>query len=222
MATIHQGILGGFTGKVGNIVGYRFKNRYFIRQMPAKALKLPTIKQLSQRTRFGLSFAFLSQLRQLLKPLPGKGKRQTSAFNSCLSKVLRKAIVGTYPNYAIDYTAVKLTAGSLYPGCRHFVNADNTRLSFSWCPGTHNCRFEGRAVVLAYNPEKERWIYTMAAAGDLHRQATLDLPCNFQGDRIETYLYFISADGKAVSNSVYLGPVQIPGSFLCTPAIILN
>ena len=95
MATIHHGILGGFSGKVGNIVGYRFKNRYCIRQRPAKSLKLPTLKQLSQRTKFGLTHAFLSGLRPVMKALPEKGKRQTSAFNSCFSKVIKKAIIGT-------------------------------------------------------------------------------------------------------------------------------
>jgi hypothetical protein len=222
MATINHGILGGFSGKVGNIVGYRYKKRFCIRQMPVKSLKPPTLKQLAQRSKFGISIAFLTQLRQLMKPLPVKGKKQISAFNSCLSRVLKQAVVGTYPNYAIDYAAVKLTAGNLYHGCRHFVSADQTKLTFSWCPGMYNCRFEGTAVLLAYNPEKEQWIYHSSNAGSEDRYAELYLPCNFKGDRVETYLYFISADGKRVSDSVYTGSIDIPEAFICGTMVNLN
>jgi len=48
MAILHHGILGGFSGKVGNIVGYRYKNHYCIRQMPRKSIKSAGNKQLSQ------------------------------------------------------------------------------------------------------------------------------------------------------------------------------
>ena len=222
MATINHGILGGFSGKVGNIVGYRYKNRFCIRQMPVKTLKPPTLKQLAQRSKFGLSNAFLSQLRPALKPLPEKGKRQISAFNSCFSKVIRGAIAGSYPNFGIHYGAVKLTSGSLYSGCNCFVSEAAATLIFNWCPGTHNCPFEGSVVMLAYNPAKEQWIYHKAAAGNADRLAMLDLPCSFRGDRVETWLYFVSANGKAVSDSVYLGPVQVSGSFLCGGEISLN
>ena len=222
MALLENGILGGFSGKVGNIVGFRIKNRCYIRKMPAKSSKPPTVKQLAQRAKFALGQVFLSQLRALLKPLPERGAKHISAFNSCFSQVIRAAVAGTYPEFAIDYSAVRLTAGSLYNGCRHFVSADQTRLTFSWCPGMYNCRFEGTAVLLAYNPEKEQWIYNSSNAGSEDRWAELYLPCNFKGDRVETYLYFISADGKKVSDSVYTGSVDIPAAFICGQMINLN
>ena len=222
MAKIRSGILGGFSGKVGNIVGCRYKNGYYIRQRPARSSKPPTVKQLAQRARFSLSRAFLSPLRELLKTLPERGAKHISAFNSSFGQVIRGAVAGTYPEYAIDYAAVKLTAGSLYHGCRHSVIADKTRLTFSWCPGMYNCRFEGTAVLLAYSAEKEQWIYHNSNAGSEDRWAELYLPCNFKGDRVETYLYFISADGKAVSDSVYTGSVDIPAAFICGQMINLN
>lgn len=222
MATINHGILGGFSGSVGNIVGYRYKNRFFIRQRPSKSLKPPTLKQLAQRTRFRLTLAFVSPLRQALKPLPERGKRQVSAFNSCFSKVIRGAIAGSYPNLGIHYAAVKLTSGDLYSGCNCFVSEAGATLIFNWCPGTHNCRFEGSVVMLAYNPAKEQWIYHTADAGDADRLAMLELPCSFRGDRVETWLYFVSADRKAVSDSVYLGAVHVSGTFLCGQEVNLN
>ena len=222
MAFLENGILGGFSGKVGNIVGYQYKKQYCIRKMPAKSSKPPTVKQLAQRAKFALSQSFLTQLRPLLKPLPELGAKHITAFNSSFARVMKCAVAGTYPEFAIDYAAVKLTSGSLYHGCRHFVSADQTKLTFSWCLGMYNCRFEGTAVLLAYNPEKEQWIYHTSNAGSEDRWAELYLPCNFKGDRVETYLYFISADGKKVSDSVYTGSVDIPAAFICGQMINLN
>lgn len=36
MGIINQGILGGFSGKVGPIVGFRWKSNYYIRARAAK------------------------------------------------------------------------------------------------------------------------------------------------------------------------------------------
>ena len=145
-----------------------------------------------------------------------------STYNICLSKVLKEAIAGTYPNFGINYPAVKLTRGSLYNGCRHSVMASDTLLTFNWCTGLYNCRFDGVAVLLAYNPEKEQWIYLYSAARAEDRMAELYLPCNFRGDRVETWLYFVSADGKKVSDSVYTGAVEIGGALICDLGISLN
>ena len=37
MGIINQGILGGFSGKVGPIVGFRWKSNYYIRARPPKS-----------------------------------------------------------------------------------------------------------------------------------------------------------------------------------------
>jgi hypothetical protein len=222
MATVKDGILGTFSGKVGNIIGYKYKSKFCIRKMPAKSSKPPTAGQLAQRAKFALAQRFLSGLRPLLRVLPDKGKKQVSAFNSALSYVLKNAVIGTNPDLSVDYAAVSLTAGSLFNGCRQSVMADQTRLLFGWCPGMYNCRFEGTAVLLAYNPAKKQWIYHTSNAGSEDRMAELYLPCNFKGDMVHTYLYFISANGKTVSDSVYIGAVRIPGAFICGPEINLN
>ncbi|MDD4417119.1 MAG: DUF6266 family protein, partial [Proteiniphilum sp.] len=54
MGTIKQGILGGFSGKVGNIVGASWRGIDYIRSMPASVRNPRTVAQVSQRTRFAL------------------------------------------------------------------------------------------------------------------------------------------------------------------------
>ncbi|TZF84704.1 hypothetical protein FW774_06895 [Pedobacter sp. BS3] len=52
MARITNGILGGFSGKVGSVVGCRWKNIEYTRSLPAKPSGPPSEKQLAARAKF--------------------------------------------------------------------------------------------------------------------------------------------------------------------------
>ncbi len=59
MGIINQGILGGFSGKVGPIVGCHWKSKYYIRAHAAKVSNPRTKKQQEQRGKFATAFSFL-------------------------------------------------------------------------------------------------------------------------------------------------------------------
>ena len=66
MGIINQGILGGFSGKVGPIVGFRWKSNYYIRARAAKVSNPRTPKQQEQRGKFataGSPFLFDKAVR---------------------------------------------------------------------------------------------------------------------------------------------------------------
>ena len=52
MGTIKKGILGSFSGKVGNIVGASWKGIAYIRSLPASVRNPRTVKQVTQRSKF--------------------------------------------------------------------------------------------------------------------------------------------------------------------------
>lgn len=212
MARIKNGLLHGFSGKMGNIVGCKTKTGYYIRRLPAKSSKPPTVSQLAQRERFKISQSFLSGLRELLKMLPGVGEKQTSAYTSALGKVVKAAVCGEFPDQAIDYAAVRLTSGLLHRGCEHSVIAGPLALTFSWCKGKQDCIYQDLAVVLAYSPLTNQWIYQIVVVGIGNRSAVLNLPYYFQGEQVETWLYFFSFNGESVSDSVYTGSYLIPAA----------
>lgn len=222
MAILTHGILGGFSGKVGNIVGYRYKNQYCIRQVPRKSLKPPRQKQLAQREKFKLSVALISPLRDLLRQLPEKGKRRITAFNSCLSTVLKEVISGSYPDYSFNYAALQLSSGRLSTGHCHSVQAAQNNLIFRWCNDFSNECFEGKLVMLAYHPLRKQWVSDTLELRLKDSMALLNLPCSFMGGEVETYMYFVAADGKSVSDSIYLGTVHLAGSSISEVFINLN
>lgn len=222
MATLHHGILGGFSGKVGNIVGYRYKNQYCIRQVPRKSIKLPSSKQLSQREKFKFSYALISPLRGLMKQLPAKGKKRISAYNFCLSKVLKEALTGTFPHYSINYAALQLSSGNLSAGHCHAVRLVQNNLVFSWCADIPDFCMERRLAMLAYHPLSKKWISDTFELRPGDCMGMLSLPCSFIGEQVETYMFFMTTNGKAVSNSIYLGTVSLPDQFFSESFFNLN
>jgi len=205
MARINEGFLSGFRGKIGNIVGCKTKSGYYIRRRPVKSLNPPTVKQLAQRTKFKLAQSFLAGLRPLLKTLPLTGEKNTFAYHAAISQLVREAISGLYPDQAIDYSLVKLTSGLLGRGCDHVVTAGKGTLHFSWCHKNHECIYQDLAVVLAYDPVENKWIYQIVTVGRGCRNAELNLTPDFTGREVETWMYFFSYNGQAVSEGVYTG-----------------
>lgn len=222
MAILHHGILGGFSGKVGNIVGYRYKNQYCIRQMPRKSIKPAGNKQVSQRGKFKLSIALISPLRDHLKQLPEKGKRRISAFNCCLSNVLKEVIKGAYPEYSFNYAALQLSSGSLSVGHCHSVFAAENNLIFNWCPDTPDFYLDRKLVMLAYNPLRKKWVCETLELRSGDCMGILSLPCSFIGEQVETFMYFINTNGKTVSDSMYLGTVNLLDASFSEALINLN
>ena len=68
MANISKGILGGFSGKGGTIVGANYRGKDIIRSVPKKSGRKPTELQLLQQKKFRLVVSFL----QPLKPIQSK------------------------------------------------------------------------------------------------------------------------------------------------------
>ena len=59
MGKIKQGAFGGFTGKVGNLVGCTWKGIPYMRTRPANMTNPRTEKQQGQRSKFQVALNFL-------------------------------------------------------------------------------------------------------------------------------------------------------------------
>ncbi|OZA21235.1 MAG: hypothetical protein B7X86_17615 [Sphingobacteriales bacterium 17-39-43] len=76
--------------------------------------------------------------------------------------------------------------------------------------------------MLAYNPLRKKWICDTAELRSGDCMGMLSLPCSFIGEQVETYMYFKSTNGKAVSDSIYLGTVNLPDVSFSESLINLN
>ncbi|MDR0422036.1 MAG: DUF6266 family protein [Proteiniphilum sp.] len=67
MGTIKKGILGGFSGKVGTVVGGSGQGRRALRSLPQHGNNPRTEGQVSQRTKFAITLSFLKPVTGFLR-----------------------------------------------------------------------------------------------------------------------------------------------------------
>ena len=63
MGTIRKGILGGFSGTVGTVVGANWRGMDVIRSRPKSSGSNPTPAQLMQREKFALAIKFQNSVK---------------------------------------------------------------------------------------------------------------------------------------------------------------
>lgn len=85
MGVIKRGILGGFSNKVGNIVGSTWKGRAVIKSLPLSVANPRTTPQTNQRTKFKTSAIFFGALLSgWVKPLWDRFSGDISGYNAIM------------------------------------------------------------------------------------------------------------------------------------------
>lgn len=206
MGTINQGILGGFSGKVGPVVGCKGKNGNYIRAHAAKVSNPRTEKQQKQREKFTLAFSFLKPITPFIRIGYKSCTEGKSTFNAAVSYMLRKAITGSGAELAIDYKRVLVSMGTLMPVFSGNAAAEDNQMIFRWedNSGTGNAEETDVAMLLVYNKTNGSAVYNTAATTRADRQGILELPDEWDKDELIPYLSFQSAEGDSVSNSLCL------------------
>ena len=216
MAKIPFGILGPFSGTIGPVVGSKWKIKDTMRsaRSASKRDKNPTPDQAKQRTKFGFTSHFLGGLGPLVKNSFRELSTDKTGFQCAVSYNVCNAVSGDDSGYTVHYEHVSLGRGTLpnavlpeakagdTPGDIRFIWADNTGLGTAAANDT--------AIVVAYEPGVERWLYKKApAAKRADCSDVFNLP-GLVGKKLHTWLLFISDNGKA-SDSVYTGEVVVGG-----------
>ena len=208
MGKISQGILGGLSGKVGNVIGGSWKGIDYIRIKPSSVANPRTPGQVNQRNKFSATIEFLQPNKDFLNAGYKAFAVKKTAFNSAMSYVLNNAIAGTAPNFNVDYSLALLSKGNLSTPLNGGVDlATANQVTFDWDDNSAdgNANATDKAMVLAYNPSKKESIYILDGAQRSTTSQILTLPASYTGDTIQLFMAFVSENGKVVSNSIYLG-----------------
>ena len=142
MGIINQGILGGFSGKVGPIVGFRWKSNYYIR---ARAT----------------AFNFLKTMKPFIRMGYKEFTQDKSAFNAAMSYTLKRAVTGSGRDITIDFNRALVSMGTLMPVFEGTAMQERDKMSFNWQnnSGTGNAEDTDIAMLLVYNKDKEMAVY---------------------------------------------------------------
>lgn len=207
MGSIKQGLLGGVSGKVGNIVGYRRKGKDLVRVQAASISDAKTPKQLKQRQKVATVMEFLKPILPFIRIGYKNYAQGRTAYNTATSFLLKRCLTENEKGETeINYRRVMVSIGFLLPAMDATATYSEHRMTFAWTDnsGTGNAESTDTAMLLVHNKEKGANVYDMNAALRSDGTATLALPKDWEGDTLVAYLSFVSADGEEVSNSVPL------------------
>lgn len=207
MGSIKNGILGGFSGKVGTVVGSSWNGISYMRAVATNVKDARSPKQMAQREKFAMAHAFLRPIRSFINVgFKMYAVRQT-AMNAAMSYTLRNVIKGSSPDFTIDYSKVLVSRGSLeLPQNIQLVNNEG-EIGISWSDnsGLTNALDSDFAMALAYNANKMCAVYDMVSSCRGDEGVSLSYPSDWVGDTVHIYLGFVSENGSLVSDSVYVG-----------------
>lgn len=214
MGKIKQGILGGFNGTVGTVVGGSWKGMAYMRGK-AQSIKNPrTEKQMSQRIKFGMAQKFVKVMTAYLKVGFRNYTQHQTATNAAMSHTVRNCMAGKYPAFGIDPSKVLVSSGSLMPGRFCTVKVASNVATFSWEDNSDesHASIDDFAMPLVYNFTKGEAVFTTEDASRIDCKTVLKLPVDWSDDLLSCYIAFASVQNSSVSNSVYVGDVKSDGS----------
>jgi hypothetical protein len=211
MGKIKQGILGGFSGKVGSVVGGSWKGISYMRGKAASIKNPRTLQQMMHRNKFAAALSVLQPITAFLRVGFKRYAHRKSEFNAAMSYTLKNAIAGTYPDYTIDYSKLLVSRGSLTGANNATATPVAGKVKLTWedNSGIGEAQPTDKAIAVAINPAKGEAAYITDGAQRATGLENLVVSPYWTGDEVEVYLAFISENGKDVATSAYLGSVTV-------------
>ncbi|AZI40012.1 hypothetical protein EIB75_09475 [Epilithonimonas vandammei] len=208
MATLSKGILGGFSGKVGPVVGATWRGMDVIRSRPKSSKRTPSEKQLEQQLKFKLAISFLQPIKNIQSRFFGSGSGVKSRVNLAVSYTISEAIQMVAGLPELIYNKVLITRGEL----TSFQNAVLTTqpggvLHLEWEDNSTqgDAAPKDQVSIVCYCAELNNWeIYEgIVMRSDLMADVTLPAYC--LGKTMEVYAFLNNEKQTAASTSLYLG-----------------
>lgn len=207
-----KGILGGFSGKVGNIVGGKWKGIHYMRSLSETRNDAPTEKQVIHRAKFAFASKFLQPLQPVLKVGYRTQNTKQSPQNAAMSDLMHNAIEGDYPAFRINPVKLRIAKGSLIVANDYQVAIEGNEIRFSWQDNPQITLSHGSNMVIMVAIGEG--IYPTYSYMDFVRNSMtglLPLPSGPSGSEIFCYLAFANeVKNKEVSNSKLVGSVILP------------
>lgn len=212
MGIIKQGILGGFSNKVGSVVGSSWKGIAVMRSLPISVANPRTAAQVSQREEFAQTAKIASSmLAEVVQPCWNRNAKRMSGYNAFVKYNEKFA----NPSYFIAaLNAMKYSVGDLnIPQ----INSGGDPLggdSMSWLKNSNLGRYDRMddtivAVCVEYETDPTHNVWTgnsraeiLATAKRVDEQMQYNaITKKYTNGLVLEIVYVISADGTHVSTS---------------------
>lgn len=214
MGKLNQGILGGFSGTVGTVIGSSNRKGDDIIRAKSKNRRISNTEgQVNQRTKFGLVTGFMQPLNPLLKyGCKMVAGNTMTPYNYACKNALDKALTGVAPDVGLDYSKVLISDGQLSQPTGTTAELVEDVVNFKWNDNSSSSTGIGtdKAVMVVYNVENYELSYSIGQVTRASGSGTLPIPNSAVGDKLLFYIFFQSAiDPFDVSSSQYLGTATV-------------
>jgi len=211
MGSFLKGILGGFEGLVGTVVGTTWKDQDIMKSRSKKSKKAPVQEQIDQRNIFKMMVKFLTFLKDIVDIGYKSQDTSMTPMNAAMSYNLQNAVVGISPVFSIDFSQVVISVGARQratvitvaaePGDVIKVDWEYTKVKTASMTDTDL----DDAFIIFFNAQDE--MYNFEIVKRSVGTVSLTFPRRWQGDDLHGWLFFVSPDGKKASKSQYIGKV---------------
>lgn len=202
---INRGILGGFSGKVANVIGGSWKGIAYMRSQPLSVSNPNTASQVAQRTAFSDTVAIAQiALTNIIKPFMDRFASSMSGFNYFVQQN-----IGAWVSAGVfTWANLKFSIGSLTPLSTFAVTAANAspNMQITWVDnsGTGTALASDVVQTIGYNETQNTWKVGEAVMNRPDAASTLPFDANFAtNDVIHAWGVVKSALGDKVANSVH-------------------
>ena len=213
MGTIRNGINGGFKGKAGSVIGSSWKSIEYIKGLYKKRTKPASEEQLMQQAKFTTVMRFLLPATPLVRIGFGQKKAdKATAGNMALQANLQLALTGDYPDYALDYSKVRISDGFFLAGGAPTALVDAGNLEVTWDPtlsSLYDTREDDKVYILVYQPTIDEFLTAPEPPLRGDGSVSIALPNHFLGAAAHVWIFFADRKNVKVSKSSYLGELVL-------------
>ena len=205
MGIIKRGILGGFSGKVANVVGSSWKGIAVMKSLPLSVANPRTAGQVTQRSKFGSAAKVGSiLLTNVIKPFWDRFAQQASGFNDWLQTNIDFFDAGGLVNEASVVMSKGVIEKTDITSQDSDTGAAVCSLYFTDDSGSGNRLATDIMKGIVYNETKDVWGFSTVDSVRSSESVDLTMPENFTtGDSVSAYLISRRPDGSQVSNTAY-------------------
>ena len=211
MGTYNGGLLSLVNGKIGTTVSYTTKLGYnVVREVGLRTAPF-TKAELENQKGTSLVTNFLKPVMEVIRigfrNIP-RGK-YWHPYNYASSVLKLTALKGKGKTKEIDYERVNFSIGVIPQPKNTKVELLNNTLYFNWEADldTDGTDPNDRVMIVAYYPETLKAVFLLSGAKRTEEKEIIRLPEFVEHTVIETYISYVSLDGKMLSNSIYTGQI---------------
>ena len=202
MARFKSSTFGKISGKHGTAVAALRKDGTNILKVLRIASNPDTLGQKNQRGKFGFVVRELNCMRQIFT-ITFDGQY---GINRAVSKAMKTALTGEYPDFKLDYSKLIISEGTLNKTAQvRLEQVGGSTVKIDWNAEELLGRNPAEIVNLVFlNQTSKSVILKQNVALSGAGSAQVDLPVDWMDKELHSWIYFTSPNGILYSTSQYI------------------